>query len=324
MTPFLLLSFILHSLYYINSQLLPLTISPLFCHLILYPDFNTSRFDGLLDISLNITLDHVSDQNNNFSFTLNTIEEYITIWDVTINCNTPTIENMSSTNTTYNKSFDELTIIFNTLPNSIIYTFIKEENENATWNNDCMIYISYTGIIQTNNNKGIYLINNKIGKRKYLLTKFKPNYARYAIPSWDEPYFVSSFELEIIIPILTTAISNAPIDNNTSYYTNEYNDHCMEIIFNSTQFIPIYMLSFIIGEFEQITSNIKYNNVKQIFYSDKNEIMYTKYALNDASVQFLNYLSGVSVGVFKQYKTVSPIGYTNGYTNLYLNQQYHQ
>ena len=208
-------------MYYLNGQTLPTTVSPLFYHLVLYPDYNTSLFDGLLDISLNITIDHVyPNLNDPFTLTLNAIEDVITIWNLTIECNTPEIDYIPFSSTSYNSNLQQLTLTFSTISNQMIYDLITADSINDTWNDGCIVNMSYTGHIETDSNKGLYFvnktsINNNNLNYQYLLTEFRPNYARYAIPSWDEPYFVSSFQIDVIVPKPTMVVSNAGIENIT-------------------------------------------------------------------------------------------------------------
>lgn len=73
------------------------------------------------------------------------------------------------------------------------------------------IRINFNSMINTKLT-GLYrskYINSKTGEDAYhILTRFEPIYARSCFPCWDEPSFKCTFDLSLILPKDSTAISN--------------------------------------------------------------------------------------------------------------------
>ncbi|KAH7638165.1 hypothetical protein HUG17_9270 [Dermatophagoides farinae] len=81
---------------------------------------------------------------------------------------------------------------------------------------------------------------------------FGPIDARHMIPCWDEPRYKATFDLYLIIPKNTMAISNMNIDRRRSY--SHYLD---EIHFNTTPLISTYQMTIMMAPKFEITNSEK-------------------------------------------------------------------
>src|SRR5487761_1284602 len=76
--------------------------------------------------------------------------------------------------------------------------------------------MSYTGKIGTQAN-GLFAIDydTRAGKKRALYTQFENSDARRFIPSWDEPAYKATFNLEVTVPNNEMAVSNMPAASKT-------------------------------------------------------------------------------------------------------------
>jgi puromycin-sensitive aminopeptidase len=84
------------------------------------------------------------------------------------------------------------------------------------------------------------------GQTKYLATtQFESTHAREAIPCWDEPDIKATFGVTLIVPEGLTAISNQP-----EKAREQRHDGHVIVTFMDTMVMPVYLLTFIVGELE--------------------------------------------------------------------------
>jgi puromycin-sensitive aminopeptidase len=84
------------------------------------------------------------------------------------------------------------------------------------------------------------------GEEKILATtQFESTHARRAVPCWDEPDLKATFGVTLIVDEHLTAISNQPETER-----EPIGDGRSKVTFKDTMVMPVYLLTFIVGELE--------------------------------------------------------------------------
>ncbi|MES2088233.1 MAG: M1 family metallopeptidase [Patescibacteria group bacterium] len=96
-------------------------------------------------------------------------------------------------------------------------------------------------------------------KRHMATTQFESTDARRAFPCFDEPAHKAIFDVTLLVPTHTVAISN------TLPISEEERDGLREVIFAPTPKMSTYLLAFIIGEFEHIETKTKEGTLVRVF-----------------------------------------------------------
>jgi aminopeptidase N len=112
--------------------------------------------------------------------------------------------------------------------------------------------MDYTGKIGTQAN-GIFAIDytNEQGKQRALFTQFENSDARRFIPSWDEPAYKATFDLEAIVPAAQMAVGNLPVATRT-----ELGNGLAKVKFGTSPKMSTYLLFFALGDFERATDTV--------------------------------------------------------------------
>jgi aminopeptidase N len=112
--------------------------------------------------------------------------------------------------------------------------------------------LDYTGVIGTQA-AGLFSIDYDMadGRKRALYTQFENSDARRMIPSWDEPAFRTTFNLEATIPAGQMAISNMPIASSTALP-----DGRSMVKFGTSPKMSTYLLFFGLGEFDRATTMV--------------------------------------------------------------------
>ncbi|WP_189440246.1 M1 family metallopeptidase [Rhodanobacter panaciterrae] len=110
--------------------------------------------------------------------------------------------------------------------------------------------MSYTGKIGTQAN-GLFAIDydTKAGKKRALYTQFENSDARRFIPSWDEPAYKATFNLEVTVPSDEMAVSNMPAASKT-----DLGNGMTRVVFQPSPKMSTYLLFFGLGEFDRATT----------------------------------------------------------------------
>lgn len=91
---------------------------------------------------------------------------------------------------------------------------------------------------------GIYKVEYE--GRNNLFSQMEAEYARESFPCWDAPEFKIPWELQLTIPTNLTAVANTPIKSERLFKGMK------EVVFETTQPMPSYLLALAVGEFESV------------------------------------------------------------------------
>ncbi|MDA5192833.1 M1 family metallopeptidase [Govanella unica] len=143
--------------------------------------------------------------------------------------------------------------------------------------------ISYKGKIGTQAT-GLFALDydEASGKRRALYTQFEDSYARYVLPSWDEPFYKATFSVKADVPAGEMAVSNMPVASETAEKSGR-----KLVSFATSPKMSTYLLFFGLGEFERATRKIR--NVEVGVIAKKGDIDKAGYAL-DSAAQILPWL----------------------------------
>ncbi|MBU6390125.1 M1 family metallopeptidase [Patescibacteria group bacterium] len=116
------------------------------------------------------------------------------------------------------------------------------------------------------------------GERRHMATtQFESTDARRAFPCFDEPAKKAVFDVTLLVPKHTVAISNTlPVSE------EEREDGLREVVFESTPKMSTYLLAFIVGEFEHIETRTKEGTLVRVF-TTPGKIHQAKFALECAA-----------------------------------------
>lgn len=110
--------------------------------------------------------------------------------------------------------------------------------------------------------RGFYRSQYEISgeKRHMATTQFESTDARRAFPCFDEPARKAVFDVTLLVPTHTVAISNTlPLSE------TELEDGFREVVFSPTPRMSTYLLAFIVGEFEHLETRTKEGVLVRVF-----------------------------------------------------------
>jgi aminopeptidase N len=106
--------------------------------------------------------------------------------------------------------------------------------------------IEYTGILN-NELRGFYL--SKTAKRNYAVTQFEATDARRAFPSFDEPAYKATFDIQLTVDKNDTVISNTNMISDTPGPV--VGEHTVK--FATTPKMSTYLVAFLVGDFKCVS-----------------------------------------------------------------------
>ena len=106
--------------------------------------------------------------------------------------------------------------------------------------------IEYSGILN-NELRGFYL--SKTTKRNYAVTQFEATDARRAFPSFDEPAFKATFDIQLTVDKGDTVISNTNVISDTPGPV--VGEHTVK--FATTPKMSTYLVAFLVGDFQCVS-----------------------------------------------------------------------
>jgi aminopeptidase N len=86
------------------------------------------------------------------------------------------------------------------------------------------------------------------GKKRALYTQFENSDARRVMPSWDEPVYKATFNLEVTVPNSDIAVSNMPVIS-----SKELGNGSKLVKFGTSPKMSTYLLFLGVGDFERAT-----------------------------------------------------------------------
>ena len=111
-------------------------------------------------------------------------------------------------------------------------------------------------------------------------TQFEATDARRLFPCWDEPSFRAKFQLTVVVPPVWTAVSNMPVEKETTSKQGK------ELRFASSPVMPSYLNVLVAGELEWVETQAKGVHIRVV--TTKGKAKWGRYAL-ESSVRLLDY-----------------------------------
>lgn len=110
--------------------------------------------------------------------------------------------------------------------------------------------MSYTGKLGTQAT-GLFAIDydTRAGKQRALYTQFENSDARRFIPSWGEPAYKATFDLQVTVPSGQMAVSNMPAAS-----TTDLGNGLGRVRFQPSPKMSTYLLFFGLGDFDRVTT----------------------------------------------------------------------
>ena len=124
--------------------------------------------------------------------------------------------------------------------------------------------IEYTGILN-NELRGFYL--SKTAKRNYAVTQFEATDARRAFPSFDEPAFKATFDIQLTVDKGDTVISNTNVISDTPGPV--LGEHTVK--FATTPKMSTYLVAFLVGDFKCVSGESEGVPIRACATPDKYE-----------------------------------------------------
>jgi aminopeptidase N len=121
------------------------------------------------------------------------------------------------------------------------------------------------------------------GKKRALYTQFENSDARRFIPSWDEPFFKATYDVQVTVPTGQMAIGNMPVSK-----TQDLGGGKSKVTFATSPKMSTYLLFFGLGEFDRATAKV--GNVEMGVITKKGDLAKADFALKSSGpiLQYYN------------------------------------
>ncbi len=131
---------------------------------------------------------------------------------------------------------------------TVVFDFLKKIPKGKA-----KLSVIFEGVL-SDNMRGFYKSHYEVDGRKHLMatTQLESTDARRAFPCFDEPAHKAIFDVNLIVPVGKTAISNTLP---TSVIEHEFGYKIVS--FASTPKMSTYLLAFIVGDFEWVETKTK-------------------------------------------------------------------
>jgi aminopeptidase N len=113
------------------------------------------------------------------------------------------------------------------------------------------------------------------GKKRALYTQFENSDARRFIPSWDEPFFKATYDVQVTVPTGQMAIGNMPVAK-----TEDLGGGKSKVTFATSPKMSTYLLFFGLGEFERATAKV--GDVEMGVITKKGDLAKADFALKSS------------------------------------------
>ncbi|WP_255367715.1 M1 family metallopeptidase [Caulobacter sp. UNC279MFTsu5.1] len=126
------------------------------------------------------------------------------------------------------------------------------------------------------------------GKKRALYTQFENSDARRFIPSWDEPFFKATYDVQVTVPTGQMAIGNMPISK-----TQDLGGGKSKVTFATSPKMSTYLLFFGLGDFDRATAKV--GDVEMGVITKKGDLAKADFALKSSGpiLQWYNDYFGV-------------------------------
>lgn len=224
-----------------GREVLPKNVKPLHYNLTLEPDFKTFKYDGYVEIELDVVEDTKS-------ISLNTLE--LDIHKTEITCGSKTVS--SSPKLQFDEDSQTTKIDF---------------DESIPAGNKATLSLKFTGTLN-DNMAGFYRSSYKgpNGEDAYMATtQMEPTDARRAFPCFDEPALKATYTVTLIADDKMTCLSNMDVA-----HEKKAGEGRKAVTFNKTPLMSTYLLAFIVGELKVYETNEFRLPVRVFCTPDKN------------------------------------------------------
>jgi aminopeptidase N len=113
------------------------------------------------------------------------------------------------------------------------------------------------------------------GKKRALYTQFENSDARRFIPSWDEPFFKATYDVQVTVPTGQMAIGNMPIAK-----TEDLGGGKSKVTFATSPKMSTYLLFFGLGDFDRATAKV--GDVEMGVITKKGDLAKADFALKSS------------------------------------------
>jgi len=235
-----------------SRQVLPTNVRPVHYHLSLRPNLSTFKFDGRVQVKLQVN------QDSNI-ITLNAHE---------LNLSSAKLQSSALKTESSQEATD---IAYDQQKNTVTLTFA----ESVPAKSEAVLDIVFDGTLNEQM-AGFYRSSYKdaTGETKYLATtQFEATDARRAFPCWDEPSLKATFDVTLVVPSELTALSNMNVISEKPFQETgkgpsvgkhegsqtgkdvAVSDDLKEVKYATTPVMSTYLLAFVVGPFEYIEAH---------------------------------------------------------------------
>lgn len=169
---------------------------------------------------------------------------------------------------------------------------VRIHTAGQVYSGDYTVELAFRGVI-TRNMTGLYPCYFTVdGKQHTLLaTQFESHYARELFPCVDEPEAKATFDLTIIAPKDMTVLGNMPAASQEP--TGQ--DGLLATTFETTPKMSTYLLAFVIGELQSVTTKTAHGTEVAIWSTPVHPLASLDFALDAAkrSVEFFENYFGI-------------------------------
>ncbi len=161
---------------------------------------------------------------------------------------------------------------------------VDEKNQTATFSfgkdiakGSYTLSMDYDGLIGTQAT-GLFSLDYDVeaGKKRALFTQFENSDARRFMPSWDEPVFKATFNLDVTIPSEHLAVSNMPVLDKKDLGNGK-----TWVKFATSPKMSTYLLFLSVGDFERTT--VQAEGVEIGVVAKRGSVEQARYALEESA-----------------------------------------
>jgi aminopeptidase N len=150
------------------------------------------------------------------------------------------------------------------------------------------LQIDYSGPIGKHS-QGLFQVpykvreHGRLADKRMLATHFEPVHARKMFPSWDEPAFRATFDIAVEIDEGLTAVSNMPVVRETPLPRGK-----KEVVFARSVSMPTYLVALVVGELDSLQDEV--DGIKLGIYTVKGKAGHAGFAMQ-ATKEIVRYFN---------------------------------